>query len=99
MYCKTCGIIIKNSSIKEPRRMYCKYCYKQENKKAWDWKKDLINEIRRPLRRLEQRTGLCICCNKEYTTAREKQVTCGDDKCQKIMKNTKAKIKRRGLSE
>lgn len=95
IYCKSCGIIIKNSSLKQPKRAYCKYCYKQETKEIWEWKKDIENDRRRPLRRLEQTSKTCICCGKEFETARKQQVTCGSDECQKMMKNIKAKIKRK----
>ena len=93
--CKSCGIIIKNSSIKEPRRAFCKYCYKQENKEIWEWKKDIVNEQRRPLRRKPKEEKNCICCNEKFETAKKQQVTCGKTECQKLMKNIKARIKRK----
>ena len=95
-HCKKCGIIILNSSIKEPNRAYCKYCYKEEEREIWEHKKDIVNAKRRPLRRKKQRTDKCICCGDEFTTAREKQVTCGKIECQRLMKNVKAKMGRRG---
>lgn len=95
IYCKMCGIIILNSSIKEKRRAYCRYCYKQETKEIWQWKKDIENEKRRPKRRKEQRIGKCICCSATFETARKNQVTCGKKECKDLMKNVKAKLARR----
>lgn len=93
--CKSCGIIIKNSSIKEPKRAYCKYCWKHEEKEFWIFKKDIVNEKRRPLRRKPQEEKNCICCNEKFLTAKKYQITCGKDVCQKLLKNIKAKIKRK----
>lgn len=92
IYCKKCGIIIKDSSIKVQKRAFCKYCFKQENKELWQFKKDIVNEKRRPLRRKEQIKKICICCNKEFETAKQKQLTCGSAECQKAMKNAKNRI-------
>lgn len=91
-FCKTCGIVIKNSSIKQKNRTYCKYCFKDETKRVWEFKKDIINPKRKVIRRLPREKKKCICCNKEFETARKQQVTCGDIKCQKAMKNAKNRI-------
>lgn len=98
-YCKSCGVIILNSSIKEKNRAFCKYCYKQEEKEDWLFKKDIVNAARRPLRRKPQEEKTCVCCNTKFSTAKKYQITCGKIECQRLLKNVRAKIERRKNKE
>ena len=93
--CRKCGIIILNSSLKVKNRAFCKYCFKTVVSEIWQLKKDKANARRRPLRRLPQSQKNCLVCNKSFLTAKKEQYTCGDDFCQKKLKNARARIKAR----
>ena len=93
--CRKCGIIILNSSLKVKNRAFCKYCFKTVVSEIWQLKKDKANARRRPLRRLPQSQKNCLVCNKTFSTAKKEQYTCGDDFCQKKLKNARARIKAR----
>lgn len=95
LQCRECGIIILNSSLKVPNRALCKYCFKTVNAEIWQSKKDIVNARRRPLRRLPQSQRDCLVCSKPFSTAKKEQVTCGDDFCQKKLKNARARIEAR----
>ena len=94
-HCKSCGIIIKGSSIKQKRRAFCKYCYKKECQESWVFKKDIVNEERRLLRKKQQIEKTCICCGKKYKTAYLDQKTCGNMDCQNLMKKIQERIQRK----
>lgn len=94
-YCTGCGIIIKDSSIKYDGRALCKYCYKTYCSDRWLLVKDERNEKRRAVRKKKQYNYRCLCCGKEFISARKNRLTCGDSNCQKSLKRAQERIKRK----
>lgn len=86
--CKECGILISNSLlVTHHQTKLCKYCFKEENKKAF---KFWYDKQPKKVKHIKQ----CIICGSQFETSQSKANVCRNRECTLKKKRLYMRIKK-----